>query len=113
MGSTNKPNPSNSYIKYSNLALQLLLGIGLAGWLGYTLDQYLSITFPAFMLTFGFLAFGGMLYQIYRSLNKDWSVPIYPVAGFCYRLDTNGQCICDSKCVEAFLLFGNNLIAIR
>lgn len=71
MGSANKQNPSNSYLKYSNLALQLLLGIGLAGWLGYTLDQYLSISFPAFMLTFGFLAFGGMLYQIYRSLNKD------------------------------------------
>ena len=71
MGSANKPNPSN-YLKYSNLAIQLLLGIGLAGWLGYKLDQYLSIKFPAFMLTFGFLAFGGMLYQIYRSLNKDW-----------------------------------------
>lgn len=88
MASANKPNPSNSYLKYSNLALQLLLGIGLAGWLGYKLDQYLSIAFPAFMLTFGFVAFGGMLYQIYRSLNKDWGASIYPVAGHGCWLDT-------------------------
>lgn len=71
MDSDNKPNPSNNYLKYSNLGLQLLLGIGLAGWLGYLLDNFLEIEFPAFMLTFGFLAFGGMLYQIYRTLNKE------------------------------------------
>lgn len=71
MALPNKPNPSKGYLKYSNLAIQLLLGIGLAGWLGYLLDQYLSLTFPAFMLTFGFLAFGGMMYQVYQTLNKD------------------------------------------
>jgi hypothetical protein len=41
------------------------------GWLGYLLDRKLGIQFPAFMLTFGFLAFGGMLYQIYRSITRD------------------------------------------
>ncbi len=71
MDSANKPNPSNSYLKYSNLAIQLLLGIGLAGWLGHLLDNYLTLSFPAFMLLFGFTAFGGMMYQLYRSLNKD------------------------------------------
>lgn len=71
MALPNKPSPAKGYLKYSNLAFQLLLGIGLAGWLGYLLDQYLSLTFPAFMLTFGFLAFGGMMYQVYRTLNKD------------------------------------------
>jgi hypothetical protein len=71
MASDNKPNPSNNYLKYSHLGLQLLLGMGLAGWLGYLLDNFLKLNFPAFMLTFGLLAFGGMMYQIYRTLNKD------------------------------------------
>jgi hypothetical protein len=70
MALPNKPNPS-SYLKYAHLALQLLLVMGVAGWLGYRIDQYLHFSFPAFMLLFGFAAFGGMLYQVYRSLNQD------------------------------------------
>lgn len=61
----------NSYLKYSGLAFQLLAAIGVFGWLGYKLDQYLKIKFPAFMLLFGFAAFVGMMYQIYRSINKN------------------------------------------
>jgi F0F1-type ATP synthase assembly protein I len=61
----------NSYLKYSSLAFQLLAAIGVFGWLGYELDQYLEIQFPAFMLLFGLVAFGGMMYQVYRSINKD------------------------------------------
>ena len=61
----------NSYLKYSSLALQLLLAIGVFGWLGHKLDQYLEIRFPAFMLLFGFVAFAGMMFQVYRSINKD------------------------------------------
>jgi F0F1-type ATP synthase assembly protein I len=66
-----KLKPYNSYLKYSSLAFQLLAAIGVFGWLGYKLDQYLNIKFPAFMLFFGFAAFGGMMYQVYRSINKD------------------------------------------
>jgi F0F1-type ATP synthase assembly protein I len=65
-----KSNQSNSYLRYGGLAFQLLVAIGVAGWVGYELDQYLQIKFPAFMLLFGFLAFGGMMYQIYRSINR-------------------------------------------
>lgn len=61
---------SNAYLKYSSLALQLLAAIGVFGWLGYLLDNYLSFQFPVFMLLFGFTAFGGMMYQVYRSINK-------------------------------------------
>lgn len=61
----------NSYLKYSSLAFQLLAAIGVFGWLGHKLDQYLNITFPAFMLLFGLIAFAGMMYQVYRSVNKD------------------------------------------
>lgn len=65
-----KLNPYNNYLRYSGLGFQLLAAIGVSGWLGYELDQYLQIKFPAFMLLFGFLAFGGMMYQIYRSINR-------------------------------------------
>lgn len=69
--SPRKPKPYNAYLKYSGLAIQLLGGIAVFGWLGYKLDQYLGLTFPAFMLLFGFLAFGGMMFQLYRSINRD------------------------------------------
>lgn len=71
MDSTNKRKQSNNYLKYSGLAFQLLAGIALAGWLGYKLDQYLKFQFPVFMLSFGFLVFGGMMYQLYRTINKS------------------------------------------
>ena len=66
-----KQKQSRPYLKYSGLAFQLLAAIGILGWLGYRLDLYLAIKFPAFMLLFGFAAFAGMMYQLYRSINSD------------------------------------------
>jgi len=65
-----KGGPS-SYLKYSSLAFQLLATIGVFGWLGYKLDLYLGFQFPVFMLFFGFLAFAGMMVQVYRSINNQ------------------------------------------
>ena len=62
---------TNSYLKYSSLGIQMLVAIGLLGWLGYLLDNYLGLKFPAFMLLFGFLAFGGMMFQIYRAVKRE------------------------------------------
>ncbi len=67
---SDKKKPVNSYVKYSGLAFQLLAAIGVFGWLGYKLDQFLGLTFPAFMLLFGFLAFGAMMYQMYQSIKQ-------------------------------------------
>jgi hypothetical protein len=61
----------NNFLKYSGLGMQMMATIGIAAWLGLKLDQYLELKFPAFLLTFVFVAFGGMMYQLYRSLNKD------------------------------------------
>ena len=66
-----KQKPYNTYLKYSGLAMQLLAAIGIFGFLGYKIDQWLGLTFPAFLLLLGFLAFGGMMYQLYRSINKE------------------------------------------
>ena len=66
-----KPKQYNSYLKYGGLAFQLLVAIALFGWLGSLVDRWLELQFPAFLLLFGFLAFGGMIYLVYRSINKE------------------------------------------
>lgn len=66
-----KPKPSNSYLKYSSLALQLLVTIGLFAWLGYKLDGWLNLTYPIFLIVFVFVAFAGMMYQLYKSIDKS------------------------------------------
>ncbi len=65
------PKPSNSYLKYGGLGIQLFGGIGLAGWLGYKLDKYLALEFPAFLLSFVLIVFMGMIYMVYKNLKKD------------------------------------------
>jgi hypothetical protein len=67
----NKKKPVSSYMKYSGLAFQLLGSMAIFGWLGYKLDQKLSLEFPAFMLLFGFLAFGSVMYQVYKSIKQE------------------------------------------
>lgn len=66
-----KPKQYNSYLKYGGLAFQLLIAIALFGWLGSRIDHWLELQFPAFLLLLGFLAFAGMMYQLYRSINKE------------------------------------------
>ncbi len=65
------PQQTNSYLKYSSFAFQLLGGIGLAGWAGYRIDKYLDFKFPLFTLSFVMFVFGGMLYQMYKKLNQE------------------------------------------
>ncbi|MBX2914100.1 MAG: AtpZ/AtpI family protein [Cyclobacteriaceae bacterium] len=48
----------------------MLVTIGVGAWLGYKLDQYLQLKFPVFLLTFVFLLFSGVMYQLYRMLNN-------------------------------------------
>ncbi|MBS1488023.1 MAG: AtpZ/AtpI family protein [Bacteroidetes bacterium] len=57
-------------MKYSSLGIQLLLVIGVSGWLGWKVDRWLHLQFPVFLLLFVFASFGGMMYQLYRSLNE-------------------------------------------
>lgn len=72
MNKEDKPEnkPINSFAKFSGLGLQMLVTIGVGAWLGYKLDQYLGLEFPVFLLLFVFLLFGGVMYQLYRMLNK-------------------------------------------
>ncbi len=68
---TGQKPPSNSFLKYSGFASQLLGGIGIAGWLGYRLDERLAWGFPVFMLLFMLMVLAGMLYQMSRKLNEE------------------------------------------
>ena len=66
-----EPKQSNSWLKYSGLGIQLFGSIGVAAWLGHLLDIYLNLKFPAFLLSFVMLTFGGMLYLTMKQLNKE------------------------------------------
>ncbi len=66
----NKKKPTNAIIRYGSLGLQMVVTIGVGAWLGHKLDQSLELKFPVFLLTFVFLLFGGLMYQLYRTLNK-------------------------------------------
>jgi hypothetical protein len=66
-----KKQKQSSYLRYSSLALQMFATIGLAAWAGYEADQYFELKFPAFLLTLVFAAFGGMMYKLYQSINKE------------------------------------------
>jgi hypothetical protein len=66
-----KPNPYNNYLKYSGLALQLLITIGVSGWVGYKIDEWLNLQYPVFMVILGMAGFGGSMYQLYRSVNRQ------------------------------------------
>jgi len=65
----NQQKPSNSNLRYSQLGFQMLVAIGLAAWGGYALDKKLELDFPAFLLTFIFIAFGASMYMLYKALN--------------------------------------------
>jgi F0F1-type ATP synthase assembly protein I len=66
-----QPKKYNSFLKYSGLGLQMLATIGAGAWAGMKLDDYFEMKFPVFLITLVFLLFGGVMYQLYRSLNKD------------------------------------------
>jgi F0F1-type ATP synthase assembly protein I len=65
-----KPSQSSSYLKYSGLAVQLLGAIFVCGWIGSKIDQWLDMKLPVFMIVLGLLGFAGVMYQVYRSLNR-------------------------------------------
>ena len=65
-----KPSPYNSYLKYSGLAVHLLGAIFVCGWIGSKIDQWLAMKLPIFMIVLGLLGFAGVMYQVYRSINR-------------------------------------------
>jgi len=65
-----KPRPFNTYIKYSGLAIQMAVTIGLMGWIGFKIDGWLQLKFPIFLLVLVSLGFVGSFYGLIKSLNN-------------------------------------------
>ena len=61
----------SNYLRYSSLALQLLITMAILGWIGYELDQYFGNKYPLLMLLFGLVGFSGILFKVYRSITKE------------------------------------------
>lgn len=61
----------NSFLKYTSLGLQMVITIGIAGWLGHLLDNKLQFQFPLFLLSFVLIALVGSLYLLIKNLPKE------------------------------------------
>ena len=62
-----QPNP---FFKYSNMAIQLGVAIGLSAWGGSKLDHYFKNSKPVFTIVLSLLGIGGALYLILKDLIK-------------------------------------------
>lgn len=67
----NKGAGYNAYAKYSSLAVQMVLTLGIAIYLGWLLDSYLELKWPLFMILSLLIATGGVFFMLYRSIQKD------------------------------------------
>lgn len=72
MGSE-KEQPKRSpydFLRMWSITLPLILAVGLLGFLGYLLDDFLNFNFPLFTLLGIFAGLTGAVYRILRSLNN-------------------------------------------
>lgn len=63
--------PYNTYLKYSGLAIQMLVTIGIAGFAGFWIDQQIAWRFPLFLMLFIIMALVGIIYGIIKSSKDD------------------------------------------
>ena len=69
--SQEKPkNKFNNYVKYSNLAIQMMLIIVAGAFGGFKLDEYLNWGFPVFTLVFSLGAVIAAIYLAIKDLIK-------------------------------------------
>lgn len=61
----------NSYLKYTGLAMQMVVTIGVAGYIGYWLDQQIGWRFPVLLMLFVLGALFGIIYGIIRSSKEE------------------------------------------
>lgn len=67
----NEKKPLNEYLKYSGLAMQMGITIGLATWAGVSLDAYFGFDkVPVFTLILVLLSIFASLYVLIRQLTR-------------------------------------------
>ncbi|HJW31078.1 MAG TPA: AtpZ/AtpI family protein [Saprospiraceae bacterium] len=65
-----KPSSSNAYLKYSGLALQLFVLLGIGAWLGQRIDHWLHTTIPYFTILFVLVFTGAFFYKLVIDLSR-------------------------------------------
>ncbi|ASZ14432.1 AtpZ/AtpI family protein [Chitinophaga pendula] len=66
----NKPSNS-SWLRYTGLAFQMMVTLGLAVFAGYKLDQWTGWAFPVFLIIFSLLALVLLLWQIIKDTRRN------------------------------------------
>lgn len=62
------PKQPNSFIKYSNLAIQMGIIIGLSAWGGSKLDTYLQTKEPYCTIVLSLIGISGSLYLVIKDV---------------------------------------------
>jgi F0F1-type ATP synthase assembly protein I len=60
----------NSFIRYSNIGLEMAATIGVATFIGYRIDRWMNNKFLVFTLVLMVLSFIGSLFRVVRNLLK-------------------------------------------
>ena len=63
-----KKKPLNQFFKFSNIALQMGIIIGVGAYAGVKLDEYLQKEFPLFTLLFSLFAVFSALYYVIKEV---------------------------------------------
>ncbi|HNW97650.1 MAG TPA: AtpZ/AtpI family protein [Bacteroidales bacterium] len=61
-------NTLRDYGRYSSIAFQMLVIIGVGIFGGFKLDEYLKLKFPVFVLIFSFLSVALAIYYVVKDL---------------------------------------------
>jgi len=56
----------DDFIRYSNLAFEMMAIMGIGTWAGWLIDSWLKLEFPIFLLTFMVLSVIGAIYYAIR-----------------------------------------------
>ncbi len=65
-----KPSSSNSYLKYSGLALQMFVLLGVGAWLGQRVDKWLHTSSPYFTILFILVFATAFFYRLIKELSR-------------------------------------------
>ena len=64
------PSSRSGFLKYWALSLQLVLAVGVTGYLGHLADKSLDLRFPLFTLLGIIAGLSGGVYRLLKELNK-------------------------------------------
>jgi len=67
---TIRPSTSNSFLKYSGLAIQMFVLLAVGAWLGQRVDKWLHTSQPWFTILFVLLFMGAFFYRLVIELNR-------------------------------------------